>query len=55
MTVIPIRDTDFEKLHDADPVDYHEKLVRLHVSCGFCENRKKKNIEIINTKPQGKE
>lgn len=41
-TEMKIRDMDYEKLHDADPVTYHATLARFHVSCGFCEYKDKK-------------
>jgi len=45
MIATKTRDTDYEKLHDKDPIDYHAKLARLHITCGFCENRKKKALD----------
>lgn len=42
---LKMRDADYENLHDADPVDYHMNLARLHITCGFCEYRKKSSVK----------
>lgn len=33
-------DNEYKKLHDNDPTDYHAKLAKHHVACGFCERKK---------------
>ena len=42
---LKVRDMDYEKLHDTDPVSYHATLARFHVTCGFCEYKNKKISE----------
>lgn len=29
----------YRKLHDKDPIDYHARLSRLGIKCGFCEEK----------------
>lgn len=35
-------------LHDSDPVDYHLRLSKLGIKCGFCEQREKYGKVVTN-------